>query len=385
MRIFLSAQQALRRHAVPGYAFWEFYFKQALAEAGHEVIETPGVDWAEGLTHLDPAARTRWLGDTWAQTVDHLRKEHARQPVDFFLGYLFPNQVEPSAVATIQSLGIPCVNFFCDNVREFTRVPASYHGFTLHWVPEADARPLYTSAKLPFVYAPMPMWVPPAHRTLPSVENQDTTFIGSHDALREDLLGAASEQGLTINIHGDGWRAGGPVAALPPRTLGKTISNQFAFLRTHGLRGFAMRATYQMHRQRPGNWIDRCWKPAVHGEAYFRATRESRVVLGINRYPSFRHPFSRPGRYSRLRDIEAPMLGACYLTEWAPGLEDLYDLENEIAVYRTAEELIAQARALSADEPRRQRLRAAGQRRALHEHSISRSVARIATALGMKL
>lgn len=383
MRIFLSAQQALRRHAVPGYAFWEFYFKQGLAEAGHEVIETPGVGWAEGLTALTPEARTRWLGDTWTRTTDFLRTEHARKPVGLFLSYLFPDQVEPAAVATIRALGIPCVNFFCDNVREFTRVPASFRSFDLHWVPEADACALYTTAKLPFVYAPMPMWVPPQLRTVPEKENADITFIGSYDLLREDLLGDAVARGLPLRLHGDGWRSGGPGTTPPPRTLGGTVSNQFAFLRTHGLRGFAMRATYQLHRPRPNGWIEQCWQPLTEREDYFRTTRESQVVLGINRYPSFRHSFSNPGRYSRLRDIEAPMLGTCYLAERAPGLADLYDLGTEIETYGDATELVEKATQLQRDPSRRTTLRRLGQRRALADHTLARSLARITARLGL--
>ena len=382
MRIFLSAQQALRRHAVPGYAFWEFYLKQGLAEAGHEVIETPGADWAEGLTPMEPAARSRWLGETWTRTTDFLRTEHARQPVGLFLSYLFPDQVEPAAVTAIRALGIPCVNFFCDNVREFTRVPESYRSFNLHWVPEADARALYTKARLPFIYAPMPMWVPPALRSVPEKENTDITFIGSHDRLREDLLGEAVARGLPLRLHGDGWRPGGPVAGPPPRTLGGTVANQLALLRTHGLRGFAMRATYQLQRPRPNGWIGQCWQPPLTGEDYFSATRESQIVIGINRYPSFRHPFARPGRYSRLRDIEAPMLGACYLTEQAPGLEDLYDLGAEIETYGDAVELVEKATQLQREPARRASLRRLGQRRALTDHTLARSLQRIVEKLG---
>jgi hypothetical protein len=384
LRILLSAQQALRRHAVPGYAFWESYFKQGLGEAGHEVIEAPGVDWAEGLTALEPAARQRWLTDTWTRTTDFLRIEHARKPVDLFLSYLFPNQVEPAGVAAIRTLGVPCVNFFCDNVREFTQVPASYRGFDLHWVPEADARAFYVSAELPFVYAPMPMWVPPEFRSVPEKENTDITFVGSHDPLREELLGDAVARGLRLRIHGDGWGPGGSLAPLPPRTLRRTLANQVSFLRDHGVRGLAMRATYQLHRPRPPGWISECWRPAVAREDYFRTTRESQVVIGVSRYPSFRHPFSRPGRYSRLRDIEAPMLGACYLTERAPGLEDLYDPGTEIETYGDAAELVEKSRQLGRDPARRASLRRLGQRRALADHTITRSLERIADRLGIK-
>ncbi len=385
MRIFLSAQQALRPHAVPAYAFWGYYFRHGLAEAGHEIVEAPGVDWAEGLTAMAPAARAHWLAQTWDRTVDFLRREHARQPVDFFLGYLFPDQVEPAAIAALRTLGIPCVNFFCDNVREFTRVPDSFAGFDLHWVPEAEARALYTRARLPFVYAPMPMWVSPEFRQPATTETGGVAFVGSHDALREDLLGAAVAAGLPLHLYGAGWRPEAEAGAAANTTAPRSgmLRNQFAFLRRHGLRGFAMRATYQLHRPRPRDWIDHCWQPAASHSDYTRITRESPVVVGITRYPGFRHSFRHPGRYSRLRDIEAPMLGACYLVERAPGLADLYDLETEIATFASAAELVAQAERLQRDPARRRALRERGQRRALADHTIARSIQKIAAKLNL--
>ncbi|SDS63931.1 glycosyltransferase [Opitutus sp. GAS368] len=383
MRIFLSSQQALRRHAVPAYAFWEYYFRNGLLEAGHEIVEAPGVDWAEGLTTMAPVARQRWLADTWGRTVDFIRAEHARRPIGMFLGYLFPNQVEPSAVDAIRVLGIPCVNFFCDNVREFTRVPASFRPFDLHWVPEAGARAMYADAGLPLIYAPMALWIPPAYRTPPEREESDIIFLGSHDLLREDLLGDAVERGLPLRLHGAGWRDGGTTSAPPRGSPWRTLQNQFAFLRDHGLRGLAMRATYQHHRPRNPAWIDRCWQPALLGDDYFRGTRESAVVIGINRYPSFRHSFSHPGRYSRLRDIEAPMLGACYLVEKAPGLEDLYEPGREIETYDNAAELVEKAGRLARDPGLRAGLRRLGQRRALSDHTLARTLTRIGERLGL--
>ena len=383
MRILLSSQQARRPHAVPAYAFWEFYFKQGLAEAGHEVLEVPDVDWAEGLTALAPDARREWLARTWDRTVVFLKAEHQRQPVDLFLGYLFPDQVEPAGVAAIRALGVPCVNFFCDNVREFTQVPASYRGFDLHWVPEADARQMYTHAGLPFVYAPMPMWVAPAWRTVPANENEDVCFIGSHDALREDLLGEAVERGLKLRLHGAGWQSTPEPSAPPRRGVTQILANQLRFLRRHGFQGLAIRETYRRHQPRPRGWITRCWGPPLSPDDYARVTRESCVMIGINRYPSFRHPFANPGRYARLRDIEAPMLGACYLTEQAPGLEDLYDIGREIETYASAAELVEKAKALAGDSARRARLRQLGQKRALADHGVARSVARLSERLGL--
>jgi hypothetical protein len=383
MRIFLSCQQALRAHAVPAYAFWEFYFKNALREAGHEIVEAEGVDWAEGLAPLSKPDRAAWLDRTWARTVESITSAHGSKRVDLFLGYLFPYQIEPSAVRAVRAMGVPCVNFFCDNVREFTRVPASFGDFDLHWVPEAEARPLYASARLPFVYAPMPMWVSPALRSVPDREEGEAVFIGSHDALREELLGDAVERGLPLHIMGAGWKGGGPGGVEPAKTILRTAANQAEFIRTEGLRGWVMRATYQFRRRRSPEWINSHLLPPIYGDDYFAALRERRVVIGINRYPSFRRPFSNPGRYSRLRDIEAPMVGACLLTEAAPGLEDLYEIGAEIETYQDAGELVEKAALLLADPARRLSLRTLGQRRALADHTIARSLERITQRLGV--
>jgi hypothetical protein len=382
MRIFLSCQQALRRHEVPAYAFWEYYFRGSFAEAGHELLEVPGVDWAEGLTALGDR-RTAWLDRTWSSTVLYLRQEHARRPVDLFLGYLFPDQVDPQAVRQIRSLGIPCVNFFCDNVREFTSVPDSYRDFDLHWVPESEARPMYSAAGLPLIYAPMPVWTRPEMRTVAAAEKAEVLFVGSHDDLRQALLDEAVGLGLPLSLHGSGWAPGSGTAA--PQRLGvaATLANQVAFLRKEGPRGFVMRETYRRRRRPASSWTSFHAKPPLIGDDYFNAIREAEVVLGINRYPSFRHPFSKPGRYSRLRDIEAPMLGGCYLTEWAPGLDDLYDIGSEIETYRSASELVEKSRRLASDPAHRLSLRKAGQKRALAHHSIQRSMERVAEFLGI--
>ncbi len=383
MRIFLSCQQALKPHAVPAYGFWEHYFRNALKEAGHELIETPDVDWAEGLTPMQDADRARWMGRTWQKTVDFLRGEHSRRPVDFFLGYLFPYQVEPSAVRTIRSLGIPTVNFFCDNMREFARVPESYGDFDLHWVPEAEARPMYAQAHAPFLYAPMPMWVPLELRNVPQTETESVVFLGSHDLLREDLLGNVIRKGTRLQVYGAGWGGDGGTQTGVPVSVAGRVRNQLTFVRREGLRGFAMRATYQLRTRGSRDWEAVHARPAVPMDDYLRVTRESRVVIGINRCPGFRRPFWDSLRYSRLRDIEAPMLGACYLTETAPGLEDLYDIGAEIETYRDAAELADKIERLQADPTRRLQLRQRGQRRALSDHTIERTLGRLAEKLGI--
>ena len=384
LRIFLACQQAVKRHAVPAYAFWAEYFRGAFAEAGHTGLEAPECDWAEGLLPLSTEQAAAWRARTWASTLAFLRREHARQPIDFFLGYLFPAQVSPEAVAEIRALGIPCVNFFCDNVREFREIPAAYRNFDLHWVPEFKALTLYRDAGLPHVHAPMACWVPPAQRRPVERESLPVTFVGTRDEQRAHLFADAIRLGLAVDLRGPGWESAASTPGPPPpraRNPLELARRQIDFARQHGLAALARKHTGSGQPAPLAFDFAPFAKPAQFGAAYWPVLRECSVCLGVNRYPSLRFPFEQPDTYSRLRDLEAPMAGACYLTEWTEGIDQLYELGQEIETYRDAAELVEKSRALSADVLRRQRLRAAGQRRALHDHSIARTLDRIAKTL----
>ena len=382
LRIFLACQQSAVRHAVPAYAFWADYFRHAIAEAGHTCLEAPVCDWAAGLRPAETLASESWPDRTWTSALDYIRHEHSRQPIDFFLGYLFPQQVLPAAVSEIRALGIPCVNFFCDNVREFRRVPAAFRAFDLHWVPEFNALPLYARDRLPVLHAPMPCWVPPAQRVPASRETLPPTFVGTRDELRAHLFADAFLLGLSADLRGYGWDGTTPPPPAPAASPGGLLRNQWHFLRRHGPRALGRKLAHRLMPPTPFTFdFSAHVRPMPVGDDYARILRESSVCLGVNRYPSPRFPLDNPDTYSRLRDLEAPMSGACYLTECAPGLDTLYDLGNEIETYRTADELVEKSRALVADPVRRARLRAAGQRRALADHPILRTLARIAEHL----
>jgi hypothetical protein len=359
----------------------------ALKETGHEVLEVPGVDWAEGLTYPHGAELDAWRARTWDVVLAYARRERGRGPIDLFIGYLYPGQVEPSAIRELQSRGTPCVNFFCDNVREFRRVPAEYRAFALHWVPEFEALPLYVKAGLDCVHAPMPFWVPRELRVPPENETEPPTFIGSADVLRRDLLAQAVRAGAEFVVRGAGWRQdedGFQESSRPTLPLAQSIAFRLSLARERGPGTLVRWIERRLRPLRPSPLPEGSIGGPRSGDDYYRVLRGAMVALGINRVPTLLASDRRPLVYSRLRDIEAPMLGACYLTEWTAGLERLYDLGTEIETYRTAEELTAKLSELRADPERRISMRARAQRRALGEHSVARSIELIADRLGMR-
>jgi len=371
---------------VPAYQFWEGYLNHGIEEAGSVWMEAEGVDWAEGLACVDPEALRRWRETAWERTLFEIQRQRS-EGIDFVLSYLFPKQVDTAAIQTIQSMGIPCVNFFCDNVREFSEMPAEFRPFALHWVPEFEAIPLYAAAGARHLHLPMPAWVPPERRAWDHPENHGVSFIGSRDPLRETLLESVLKKGIDLEIRGAGW-SHDPLQSQPPArehpSLYERLIREGRFLLKEGLSSWFWKVAWSLRPSIP----DAVFKKHVHelpsSADYMSISQESLVTLGISRTPHFRRSWNNPILYSRLRDIEAPMLGACYLAEKTAGLGRLYDLGTEVETYSTADDMAQKIKWLMADRDRRQNLRKAGQRRALTDHTIPRSLARIAAELGIR-
>lgn len=385
MRILVSCLQALKPHPLPAHGFWRRYFVNGLAEAGHEMVEIPEVDWAEGIAPDTRDNHARWLADTWTRTVNTLRQwQQQGRGVDLCLFYLYPAQIDESAIRQLRGMGIPCVHFFCDNVREFRTPPSEFRCFDLNWVPEHKAIAPYRKLGLRHVNLPMPCWVAPEHRHLPDREETLARFIGTRDQLRADLLARVTRCDLKLEIRGPAWDSEHPIhQGLAPASFAQRVEHWINLARNQG--GMAVWRRVTNRFQSPSAPYDfSAWlRPAAFSPAYEELTRSAAVCLGINRYPSLRFPSDKPDTYSRLRDIEAPMLGACYLTEWTEGIGDLYELGVEIETYRDAEELAAKARDLLADSARRQRMRACALKRAHAEHSIPKIIQRISEKLGL--
>jgi hypothetical protein len=374
LKIFLSFLQSNKPHPIPAYSFWQYYIKNGIEEAGHQWCECPDVDWALGLVPLSKPDHLKWMEDTWSKTIAWLKKN----PADIFLSYLFPNQVDTLAIREIQKLGIPCVNFYCDNVRDFEKIPKVFSVFDLNWVPEYKAVGLYKKADLPYLNLPMPIWVKPEQRVFHSEKNNQVTFIGSNDIQRSLLFEEIVQLNpqLPLNIYGEGWgnQQNGSLMS-HNYTLGKKLLFQLAFLKHQGIKAYVRKIN---HRGQTNKQISEVLKSKIFGpvnfDQYCKLTAESMVTMGINRYPSYQFPINEPNTYSRLRDIEAPMLGACYLTEWTEGIENLYDLGNEIETFKNAEDFIVKATGLQKDKQKREKLKINGQKRALNNHSIHQSI-----------
>lgn len=375
MKIFLSFLQSKEQHPIAAYSFWEYYIKNGIIEAGDQWMECNDVDWAKGLVPQMKEEFNNWKNMSWEKTLKYIKKNKP----DIFLSYLYPEQIDIHALQEIKKLGIFCVNFFCDNIRLFKKAPHEFSVFDLNWVPEYKAIEMYKRAKFRNINLPMPMWIDPKYRVLPISENSHISFIGSKDIQRqlffEKLINL--EPSLDLNIYGSGWTNEKRGAVLSKHSTLKKISNQIKFIQHHGIKSYLNKIKFGSFNPDTSESLKNFIRDKPDFEQYIYITRESKITLGINRYPSFNYPLQQPNTYSRLRDIEAPMLGACYLTEWAEGLDELYEIGNEIETFKNQEQLIEKIEELKKDPIKRKTLRINGQQRALNKNSIVESLNQI--------
>lgn len=346
-----------------------------------QYIEIPGLDWAAGLVPYenDPALQT-WKQHAWEQTINYIKAN--QQHFDVFLCYLYPKQIDVQAIKQIKALGVPCVNFYCDNVRSFTKLPPEFKVFDLMWVPEYEALELYQAAGVSYINLPMPMWVDSRYRNVPEQETEIISFIGSKDQLRAQLLSDAIANGLQVQIRGNGWDGvNEPTTSLPPSNVSSKLTNQLNLLRNSGIKGFTAYHLKRFDKVQPANVPVKNIFEKPDFDNYIRLSRESYVTLGINRVPTFNTFSKNILTYSRLRDLEAPMLGACYLTEYTAGLPHLYEPGIDIETYANASELLYKSKELAASKTRRKELRLKGQQKALNVHTIPQSLQKIKARL----
>jgi hypothetical protein len=85
----------------------------------------------------------------------------------------------------------------------------------------------------------------------------------------------------------------------------------------------------------------------------------------------------------RLRDFEAPMCRACYLTGHTEEIREFYEVGAEIDTYRTVEELIDKTRFYLSHPDAAERLRQAGFLRASRDHTWTRRFTELFAKVGL--
>ena len=292
-------------------------FIQALDAAG-TLVTLKTAAGAYGLAPPRGASDLAAIAENDRQIVRQVTAAHAAGRVDVLVGTMVAQSVSLEALQQVRRLGIPVLNIAMDDrltdhwgwrgpsrLGAIGLAPAV--DLVLQTTPEYVPR--YLADGHPAIFWPFgsdPDLFKPA-----AVKRFDVSFVGNNYGWRSTLIRDIERAGIDVECFGSGFRNGHIDAARVAEVFG-----------------------------------------------------QSRIVLGVGTIAHSRRIVTL-----KLRDFDGPMSGSLYMTTENPDLRALFVVGSEIEMYRTPSECIALIRRYLADDESRERIAAAGRRRALRDHT----------------
>lgn len=369
MRIFLAIPRS------PNAAFesdlWTRNLRDPLVQLGHDVVLfTEGV---QPLFDLDPdAAETEPVRARFTERfLDALGAADRVGKIDFVLTYFSDSHLTLAALDRVREHVAPIANFFCNNVHQFHLVRRSASRFTACLVPEEAAMASYRNLGAEPIFFPMAAH-PDVYAPRPLPVRYQATFAGQRYGDRTTGILALREAGIDAHAFGQGWGGGSAGAGDPtaPRPGFLTKAARAAQIALQWKNPFAAAADLRAFEQLRARHAA-ALHPIVSDDNYVALFSESAISLGFLVLGDT-HRTSRTLRQVRLREFEAPMAGAFYVTGFMEEIGRHYEIGKEVVCYRSLDELVDLCRYYLAHESEREAIRRAGHERARRDHTWTR-------------
>jgi len=378
LRIF-EIVSASTNDAIPGNTVWIRNLHDPLVQMGHDVMLLRAEDARRALATNDAEARDRFS----SAVVKRFKREHAKRPFDLFFGYLMDGMIDPAALDEIRKAGVPTCNFSCNNVHQFGLVDelSPHFDFSLH--SERDVGEKFRAVGGTPIWWPMaanPLFAHPMHVQ----QRLGASFVGGNYGLRAEYALHLLESGVDLHLYGPGWTLSGRVARAKRRlrrdlTMGaglvaRSLASQAA--RT------AQAARIDVARRLADTYPGNVHQP-VPDEEVIRLYSSSIVSLGFLEVFDEHDP-SRPIlQHLHLREFEAPMSGALYLTNYSDELAEMFEPDKEVLVWHNRHELLEKVRFYGEHPDAGDGIRKAGRERALACHTYERRFQQLFKEIGI--
>jgi hypothetical protein len=381
--------------AVPRSAWVDLNLRRSLEDMGHELVRFDFPGWPDDA---DPAWQQHGKPSTNQRLVEKFRAARETRPIDLFFGYFYSSVVYPETIDLIAKSGVPTVNFSCNNVHQFDLVRDIAPRFDLCVVPELSAQADFLSVGAKPVRIQLAA-NPRIYRPFPEPRIYDVTFVGQRYADRADFLSHLARNGINVRAWGAGWQ--------PRKRVDVAhVKAALALVEDEKLDGVRRLLTQRFSRGSPreaknpsGNEgfvpdgvrgkvavseVDTSafGGPRLLQHELIRMFSQSRLSLGFATAGDS-HLADRRLTHLRLREFEAPMSGALYLTEDQPELAEYFEPGKEVLTYTDQADLLDKARYYLAHPEQSERIRHAGLERARRDHTWQHRFSELFAALGL--
>jgi spore maturation protein CgeB len=365
--------------AVPRNTVWIRNLHDPLVQLGHDVLLVPAEDGRRAMTAGDDRARTRFS----EEVLETFRREHAKRPFDLLFGYLMDGMIEPAVIDEIRSAGVPTCNFSCNNVHQFNLVGGLSPHFDFNLHSERDV-----GGKFKAIGA-TPLWWPmaanPQYAHPVDVPRQfGASFVGANYGRRAEYALHLLDNGVDLNLFGPRWTLVSRLARAKRRvrrdlTMGKALIAPSLHAQVKATAEVArIDVTRRLAIEFPGS----VHQP-IGDEEVISLYGSSQVSLGFMEVFDQHDPSKPVLQHLHLREFEAPMSGALYLTNYSDELAEFFEPDKEVLVWRNRHELLEKTQYYVKHPEAGDKIRAAGRKRALACHTYEHRFEQLFTEIGL--
>ncbi len=392
MRIFT----AIRHSNNPKFFYgglWSNNFYPALKELGHEVIESQvdllPASYFMGIADNFTAEELEVRDRITEQIIEEVKQAHQQEPINLFLSYFYNSHFNSNGFAEIHDLGIPTVNFYCNNIHQFDLVAEIASKVNFAWHAEKEARESYLKIGANPIWVQMGADPKVYYPTNNKNKEQKACFVGQKYADRDRWMASLIKKQIPVDIYGPGWGKGNFPAKqksseqkndkylgreqVKPKSSHSYLKVVCQNIHKGNLVAGLIRTGQQIKYRQATHSLSPLFidfaKEAIPFQQICSVFSSYEVVLNFSNVWADGRSGSKLIPHVRLRDFEAPMCRSCYLTGYTDEIAEFYELGKEIDTYRTQEELVDKTKYYLNHPTEAEKLREAGYQRALRDHT----------------
>lgn len=351
---------------------WRRHFYDGLQAALPSVVLPVAVDfgWARPAAEAPPGpspAREATSEHLWQQ----VHATHRTGGLDAVISYCFSSDVDPALIERTVALGVPWINFFCDSTYAFDRVEALARVTSLNWFPEHAAMLSYRAVGRPVLCRPYAVHPAALPEAVCETAEHALGFVGAPTGNRVIRLAGFWAFGCRTAVRGEGWQRVNPQAVRSPNAAPSRPRPPRADRRARG--GLRERLLVRALKSvvAPGS-------RSLGDDEMVPFLSRCRVVLGLNEGRDSQGVYRS---YLKLRDVEYPGHGCCYLTQHNADVEHAFEVGREVLTFRHASEGASLVRRCVRHPDEARAIGQAGRRRVLAEHTWAARLVELARAL----
>ncbi|MBI4722738.1 MAG: glycosyltransferase [Candidatus Stahlbacteria bacterium] len=362
MRIFYASHDSGDPFGLKDSKTWYYNLYLPLVDIGHEVIRFNYdlTSYFKNLNNEVVLSKNRPILEK--ELLKQIKKVHSDKPITLFFSYFYSNYCSPEIIKEISKMGIVTMNWYCNASYQFDLIKEIAPAYDYCLVPEefrledykrVDANPIYCQeAANPQIYKPY---------NLP--KKYDVTFVGQKYGNRPEYIQYLLNEGINVRVWGPGWKRR---MSLKRALFEKSLDLKRILFGQPPIKGLQHISG----------------EPLVNMEL-IKMFSMSRINLGFSSCGET-YKTREPILQIRLRDFEIPMSGGFYMVEYMPELENFFEIDREIVCYHSKEDLYEKIRFYLSHPVECEKIRRAGYKRAVCDHTWQKRFKDIFNVLGLK-